>query len=56
MSPSTVDTLLLASLRRIGDGCIHCGEAATQLAKPTCSCPWCDLDAPPTDWDGEEAK
>ena len=21
-----------------------------------CSCPWCDLDAPPTDWDGEEAK
>lgn len=35
MSPSTVDTLLLAPLHRIGDGCIHCGEAATQLAKPT---------------------
>ena len=25
------DHALLASLRRLGDGCIHCGEPATQL-------------------------
>ena len=28
------DHALLASLRRLGDGCIHCGEPATQLVKP----------------------
>ena len=28
------DHALLASLRRVAAGCIHCGEPATQLVKP----------------------